>query len=648
MSLWRGKNACRTWNGLHSVWEDSFFQKARGLYLILPVCWALTTLCAAAESARAADSAGPSARSRPQIGDKLAPMRFTDIRFLPRSLSDFVSKQDPVAKRAFVLVFTNTNCPVVKRFLPRLKQLDEEFGPRGVQFVAVNAGPFDSILDVATQAVVYDMPFPFVQDMDGSCVSACGVERTPETVLLDADYRLRYRGRIDNSYRLGGTAAGEPSSELRDAIRSLLAGEPIAVAETAVDGCLITKPPASRPAGEIDFAAQILPIVQRRCGSCHRPGTSAPFSLTNYDDVAANAAMIAEVVAQKRMPPWYASPDFGKFTNDRTMPVGERQLLLDWLRAGAQANRHSTAKAKAADATSKESTAIESDGPWAGKAWQMGKPDLVLEAPFTYDVPADGYVDYKYTLLPDVFLYDTWIESVEVQPSNARVVHHSNLGYLPIGTEGMYARLLTGYVPGVGPMELKDGVASKIPAGSALGLQIHLTTTGKPEMARLRVGFRFPRYRVQKELHYMQLSNQRFAIPPYAAHFPVSRTKTVAEDVTLYGFFAHMHVRGTDMTFRAFPPQKDPVTLLMIPNYNFDWQMPYHLSYGEVKFPAGTKFECLAHYDNSTFNPYNPDPTATVRDGQQTYQEMMYGYVFYTRDEEQLNLEVDLQTGRAK
>src|SRR4029077_3181410 len=122
---------------------------------------------------------------------------------------------------------------------------------------------------------------------------------------------------------------------------------------------------------------------------------------------------------------------------------------------------------------------------------------------------------------------------------------------------------------------------------------------------RIRVGFYFPRYRTAKELRYLELKNQEFAIPPFAAHYPVSAAQTLADDVTLYGFFSHMHVRGQDATYRATPPSGDPVTLLMIPNYNFDWQMPYHLPYGEVKFPAGTKYECTAHFDNTTFNPYN-------------------------------------------
>jgi hypothetical protein len=413
-----------------------------------------------------------------------------------------------------------------------------------------------------------------------------------------------------------------------------------------VDGCLVTTQTAPKTPSDIDYAKQIAPILERSCNSCHQAGTSAPFSFEDHETVASNAAMIAEVVEQRRMPPWYASPGVGKFTNDRTMSAADRKLLVAWARAGAYRGDAEAASTPAHDSASSNTTSA--DAMWAGKHWQMGEPDFVLETPLTYDVPADGYVDYKYAVLPTLFLRDTYLEAVEIQPSNPRVVHHSNMGFMPLGADGKNAKLITGYVPGVGPMLLEHNVAAKIPAGSAIGLQIHLVTTGKPEKTKLLVGFRYPRYEVDKELHYLQLSNQEFAIPPYAAHYPVSRSKTLADDVTLYGFFAHMHVRGQDSTFRAHPPEGDPVTLLMIPNYNFDWQMPYHLPYGEVKFPANTKYECLAHFDNTSFNPFNPDPSASVRDGQQTYQEMMYGYMFYTKDNEHLGLKVDLANGHAK
>jgi hypothetical protein len=151
---------------------------------------------------------------------------------------------------------------------------------------------------------------------------------------------------------------------------------------------------------------------------------------------------------------------------------------------------------------------------------------------------------------------------------------------------------------------------------------------------------------VQKELRYVQINVDRFTIPPFAPSHPIIESRTIDRDISLIGMFAHMHVRGKDITFRAHAPNADPQTLLMIPNYNFDWQMPYICPPGKIKFPSGTRFECVAHFDNSPFNPYNPDPTATVTEGQQTFNEMMYGYVFYTADGEQLNLRIDPKTGR--
>jgi hypothetical protein len=568
---------------------------------------------------------------------KVEGVRLLDARFVERRLDDLFAAK-PVETRAVVMVFTNTTCPLVRKYLPRLRELRERYRSEGVEFVAVNVGPGDSILDVATQGVTFDVPFPMVKDVDGSCVAACGVERTPEAVVIDAERRLRYRGRIDNQYRVGGAAPTAKSNELADAIEAVLAGRDVEIAETAVDGCAITPAAAPQADAELTYHQHVAPLVAKHCGECHQPGTAAPFSLQSYEDVAANLEMIAEVVDQQRMPPWYASPEFGEFTNCRTMPAEERETLVAWARAGGPEGARPAADAK-------PQAAAEADG--GEPVWQMGEPDLVLELPTTYEIPADGYVDYKYGVLPRIFLSDTWVQGMEIQPDNPNVVHHCNCGLLKVGEKGDRARLVTGYVPGGGPMELAHGVAAKIPAGSLLGLQIHFTTTGKPEKCKLRVGLKFPRETVDRELRYIQLSHHRFAIPPYESHHPLTRAKRLERDVTLYGFFAHMHVRGKDMTFTAKPPGGDAKTLLVIPNYHFDWQLPYYLRYGDVKFPGGTEFECVAHFDNSTFNPFNPDPSATVREGEQTVQEMMYGFVFYTEDDEQLGLEVDPATGLA-
>ena len=579
-----------------------------------------------------------------RIGDKVGAMSFKDIRYLPRSLSDLASPKDPVPTRAFVLVFTNTTCPLVQKYLPRLNEMHAEYRKRGVQIVAVNVGLNDSILDMATQAVKHDCAFFFVQDIDGSCVKACGVQRTPEAVVIDVDHRLRYRGRIDNQYRLSGTAASAEQSDLRNAIDALLEGREIATSETPVDGCRITTLSPRKPSDDITFTEHVSPLIQKHCAECHQPGTSAPFSLTNYKEVVSNGEMIAEVVGERRMPPWFGSPEFGTFLNCRTMDDRERETIVQWVRAGMPKGTD-VVEATKSESPAQDLQTTASNDP-ADPKWQMGKPDWVIELSQNYSVPAEGYVDYKYAILPTIFLNDTWVQGVEILPDNPRVVHHCNLGFVSLADGGRKAKIITGYVPGGGPMKLSDGVAVNIKRGSILGLQIHLTTTGKPEKCRLRVGFRFAKEPIQKELHLLELYDNRFRIPPFAAYHTVSKSKTLQRDVTAYGMFAHMHVRGKDITFRAHPPRSESEIMLMIPNYNFDWQMPYYLPTGAKKYPAGTRFECVAHFDNSTFNPYNPDPSATVRVGEQTYNEMMYGFIFYTEDAEQLNLSVDPKTGR--
>lgn len=246
-----------------------------------------------------------------------------------------------------------------------------------------------------------------------------------------------------------------------------------------------------------------------------------------------------------------------------------------------------------------------------------------------------------------MFPHDTWVQSVEVLPDNPRVVHHANLAFMTLGERPREENFITGRVPGGDPMVLDEGTALLIPRGSVLGLQIHFTTTGKPETARLSVGLKYPRGPVHKRLYHQQVYTRRFEIPPFAPAHPVTASRRLDFDATGIGLFSHMHVRGKDMTFSARTPDGATDTLLLIPNYSFDWQQSYRWAPGTRKFPRGTTFEVAAHFDNSEFNPFNPDPTAAVRNGDQTFNEMVYGFYFYTRDDEDLNLTVDPRTGAA-
>ena len=143
-----------------------------------------------------------------KIGQTVGDLRFKDIRYVPRSLKDFGDK------KAIVVVFTNTTCPIVQKYWPKLKRLSDQFEKEGVQFVSMNSSAGDEISEIAQQAMEFDVAFPVVKDADGSCAKALGVSRTPEAVILDATGKLRYRGRIDDQYRLGGAQTAAKSEDL--------------------------------------------------------------------------------------------------------------------------------------------------------------------------------------------------------------------------------------------------------------------------------------------------------------------------------------------------------------------------------------------------------------------------------------------------
>jgi hypothetical protein len=381
----------------------------------------------------------------------------------------------------------------------------------------------------------------------------------------------------------------------------------------------------------VSFAKDVAPILKTHCQECHRPGAVAPFALQTYEQVKSRAKTVAEVVADGRMPPWHAAPEY-EFVNRRGLSTDERDTLLAWLRS--------------ADRPRGDDRAAPDPLPPAGD-WRIGSPDFVVSAA-EHTLPAAGDVQYQYALLPTVFLHDTWVQSIEIKPDNGRVMHHCNMAYVKPGEKFSIDNFVTGQVPGGAPMILDRGVGFKIPAGSLLILQIHYVTTGKEERCRISVGFRYAREPIDRQLRLMYLATNRFAIPPYAAAHPVSVTRTMPCDAKVVGLFSHMHLRGKDMAFKAKYADGTDETLLLVANYSFDWQQPYVFAKEGKRLPKGTKIECLAHYDNSAFNPFNPDPSATVRDGPQTYHEMMNGFLFYVDSNEKLGLRIDVKSGQVK
>jgi len=561
------------------------------------------------------------------LGAPIPGLEFKDIWYVSRSLDDFGEKN------AYVLAFYCNTCPVAQRYTPKLEALHQEFADQGVQFIGINVGPEDSIMDMARHALDYHMTFPVVKDAEAIGAKAVGATRTPEVAVLDADRVLRYRGRVDNRYRVSGVQPTEGRDDLREAVLEVLTGREVSVPETPVEGCLITFPDESpRADSSVTFAQDVAPILYANCVECHRPNTAAPFSLITYEQAAGKASMMAEVVNEGRMPPWYAHPEVGDFTNERTLTAADKRTITQWAKSGREP----------ADLENLPEVPAFPDEKWA-----IGEPDLVLTAEEPFDIPATGYIPYQYKTFDYVFPEDTWVEGIEIMPSNPRVLHHCNMIYMLPGEKyDQSTNFLTGKVPGGGPAKLKPGEAMLIPKGSVITLQIHYVTTGRPEQDQISAGFRYAKTPITKRIRYMIINNSTFAIPPGAPMHEVKAEDTLDCDATMLAMFTHMHLRGRDMTFLAHLPDGETRPLLLVPNYSFDWQMTYYLQPGDLQLPKGTRLECIGHFDNSPFNPFNPDPTATVKDGAQTFEEMMYGFFFYTNNDETVNINVDPTTGQ--
>ena len=122
-------------------------------------------------------------------------------------------------------------------------------------------------------------------------------------------------------------------------------------------------------------------------------------------------------------------------------------------------------------------------------------------------------------------------------------------------------------------------------------------------------------------------SCRRVLIPPENDH-QVKATTQFDRDAVLLAFSPHMHLRGKDFQYTLITPDGKREILLRVPKYDFNWQMKYELK-TERRIPKGSKIECVAHFDNSRKNPNNPNPWRPVVWGEQTFEEMMIGFVDY-------------------
>ncbi|MFO0913086.1 MAG: redoxin domain-containing protein [Pirellulales bacterium] len=521
-------------------------------------------------------------------------------------------------QRAIVVVFVGTECPIVQQYMPRLKELADRYRAEKVTVVAVDSNRQDSRADLAQFARLHELNFPLLHDVGNRVADQCQATRTPEVVVLDGQRRPVYRGRIDDQFDYGVQRPQVEHQYLTETLDALLADRPVPTASTPAVGCLIGRMREPKPESTVTYANQISRILQAKCVHCHRDGEIGPFAMDDYDEIAGWATMIGEVVEQERMPPWDANPAHGEFSNDPRLSASEKQLIHDWVAAGAPLGN----------------PADLPPPPKFETGWQIGKPDLVVKmAEQPYQVADTGSIPYQYFVVDPGFKEDKWIQAAECRPGNRAVVHHIIVALEEPGSarRGDRSRLqsdwLTATAPGAQPLQLPPGYAKKIPAGSKLIFQMHYTPNGKPhqeDLSEVGLVFADPQT-VRKEVATLKAFSDDFRIPPQAGNHEVRAEKNIRRDVMLLAMFPHMHLRGKSFRYVAHFPDGREQILLDVPAYDFNWQNAY-VPKDPIRLPAGTKLECIAHFDNSSENPANPDPQATVTWGDQTWEEMMIGY----------------------
>jgi hypothetical protein len=406
----------------------------------------------------------------------------------------------------------------------------------------------------------------------------------------------------------------------------------------------------------VTYYKDVAPVLQSRCQECHRAGEVAPMSFMSYNEVRPWAKAIKAAVLTKKMPPWFADPHVGTFSNNRSLSQIEIDTLVSWADGGAKEGNPKDAPKPREFFT----------------GWEIGKPDHVLQMPVAVDIPATGVVDYTYVVIPTGFTEDKWIQAAEARPDARSAMHHiiafvrppgsswlkdaePGVPFIPgktVSTKQTLANpsqakpnniqdqvpgeLLVGYAPGLPPTECKPGEAKLVKAGSDIVLQLHYTPNGKAVSDRSKIGLVFAKEPPQRRVMTMNALNVFLKIPPGDPNYEVHSQATIPQDAMLVSMMPHMHLRGKDFLYKAVYPIGETQTLLNVPHYDFNWQLGYVLD-KELVLPKGTKIECTAHFDNSPNNAANPDPAKEVHWGDQTWEEMMIGWFDVSIDARAIN-----------
>jgi len=420
------------------------------------------------------------------------------------------------------------------------------------------------------------------------------------------------------------------------------------------------------------FYGDVEKILRAHCADCHQSGGFAPFSVVPYESARRHARMIAEVVDERRMPPWSASPDYGHFVNDPSLAAADIERIKQWVAAGTPAGE--VAKALPPIPPRPQ--------------WEIGKPDAIYETE-PADIAAEGQMPYRYVRIPTHLTEDRWVDATQIISTSPQVVHHvlifiEDTAPAPAGavrpwtpgfdilsllegskpeealTWGMrMAPYLTDLSAGGGGglngsfattlaagrgLVYPPGRAKLLPAGATIVMQIHYTPDGTPHQSKTMLGLHFAKQPPTEPVDSRSIATVAFEIPPGDPAHVVTATKVMPRDATLLSLRPHMHLRGKSFRYVAEFPDGTKEVLLDVPKWDFEWQVEYVLA--KPRFlPKGTRLRAIATYDNSKTNENNPDPTKDVFFGLQSTDEMMIGYFEVVWHDDPKSASIDLPAG---
>ena len=389
---------------------------------------------------------------------------------------------------------------------------------------------------------------------------------------------------------------------------------------------------AMAASNNVTFNKDVLPVLQKNCQECHRPGEVAPMSLLTYSEARPWAKALKAAVVTQKMPPWFADPKYGHFANDRRLSPEEIAIISAWADNGAPEG----------DAKDKPAAKQFTSG------WKI-KPDMVIEMPEAFPIQAKGTINYQYIRVKGNITQDLWVEAAEMRPSNPKVLHHGKVWVLPPGSKWMadavpgkpYEEKETGknqqmdgndilgkFNPGLGAQSFDIGGSAKlIPKGSDFVFELHYTASGQPTSDISKVGIVLAKAQPQTR-YYLSPGTPaalNMVIPAGDANAEIVAESTVGVDSKLAYIQPHMHLRGKDYELRLIYPTGESQVVFK-GKWDFDWQLGYDLK-EPIVVPKGTRILTIVHYDNSPNNKFNPDAQQTVYWGLQNWDEMQSSFL---------------------